>query len=110
MRTVYLAHSLQPDARLPRPGAPLVAALSLVADGTADDKALEEAICEYTRVLRNAGAPPEKTLVSVKAAAQAAGIERVSYEVQQTTVERIVRWCIREYYDVDRRQPPASVT
>ena len=45
--------------------------------------------------------PPEKAIVAVKTAARDAGLGRGDDAATQLTLERIVRWSIREYYRSD---------
>jgi len=59
---------------------------------------LRDAVCEYTRECRAAGLPPERVLVAVKAAAAAVGLVHRGQGEPNQELERVVRWCISEYY------------
>jgi hypothetical protein len=59
------------------------------------------AVCEYTRALRLAGAPPETALIAVKSAACPPGLTSVRTAPERARLTRIVQWCIAEYYRGD---------
>ena len=59
---------------------------------------LREAACAYTRACREAGLPSERVVVAVKAAAAAAGLGHHGLGARNPRLERVVRWCIEEYY------------
>ena len=70
-----------------------------------DETALRAAVCTYVRLLKDANFPPERVLVSVKRLANAGGVpdsndHRPGLQ-RDTLMERIVDWCIAEYYRGD---------
>lgn len=62
-----------------------------------DARQLRAAVCEYTDCLRDSGAPPERVVIAVKTAA-APALTHLPVHAHQATVERLVQWCIAEYY------------
>jgi hypothetical protein len=62
------------------------------------DGELHVAICDFVRALKVAGAPPEGVVVAVKAVASRAGLPHFGVPEDTPLIERIVRWCIEEYY------------
>jgi hypothetical protein len=72
---------------------------------------LRETVCDYVRELKDRGYPPERVLIVVKALLAEAGIKKTgrladwgSATLGRETeiVERVVAWCIEEYF------PPAT--
>ena len=97
-----MLETFAPDPGLPRPDRELCDQLTGLAHGeSVNEVTMQEAIRGYTRTLRSAGALPEKTIVAVKAAAANAGLLPYSDERDRVSVERIVKWCIAEYYRAD---------
>ena len=65
---------------------------------------VHDAICEYVGQLRRQGLPPERALIAVKRALDDAGVSRRYGSPHEAFTERVVRWCIEEYY----REPEAE--
>jgi hypothetical protein len=63
---------------------------------------LHEEVCGYVRDLRDRGHPPETVVVAVKRAVRGATVGLSPYKVERRhaadLLERVVRWCIEEYY------------
>ena len=63
---------------------------------------LREAACEYVRALRERGESPESVVVAVKDVLRRASNGQTpthdSRREADTLVERVVTWCISEYY------------
>ena len=72
---------------------------------TADLAELRGAVQAYVARLKAVGAPPESVVIAVKAAtAGAALLAWQSYDTQREATaltERVVRWCVQEYYAVE---------
>jgi len=64
------------------------------------DGELHAAICEYVHSLKGAGVPPEAVIVAVKGVAGRAGLPHFGVPEDTLLIERVVRWCIEEYYRV----------
>ena len=84
----------------PAPAA-LIEALAVAAESPeGEHAALRCAVCDYTREMRVAGHPPERVLVAVKTIASR-GVVGPRVDEQANLVDRIVKWCIAEYYRAD---------
>ena len=59
---------------------------------------VHEAVCEYVGQLKRHGLPPERALVAVKCALDDAGVRHRYGSPHEVFTERVVRWCIEEYY------------
>jgi hypothetical protein len=59
---------------------------------------LEDAICEYTRQLRDTGLLPEKVVVAIKHVARTAGVADLPGGTAAPLMESIVTKCIQEYF------------
>jgi predicted methyltransferase len=60
---------------------------------------MHEAVCAYTRRLRDAGLPPEQVVIAVKTVATGAGVTaRLRGETESAPLARIVASCITAYY------------
>jgi predicted methyltransferase len=75
---------------------------AFVADphGRAVAAEMHDAVCAYTRLLREAGLPPEQVVIAVKDVAKDAGIPtRLRGETESVPLARIVASCITAYYE-----------
>lgn len=98
LATIEMSEVFRPDPGLPRADSQVLRQLSALAAGDAvDEAAIESTVRTYARALRTAGAPPEKMVVAVKAAASGVGLYK-DEGPRQISVEQIVRWSIAEYY------------
>jgi hypothetical protein len=98
-------HDLNRPPLLPSDAPPvpraLTEALAFAADAPeGEHDGLRHAVCEYTRVMRVAGLPPERVVIAMKAIA-VKGIIGPRVDEQAHLLERIVTWCIAEYYRAD---------
>ena len=72
--------------------------------GAPDTTMLRDEVCQYVELARERGDRVERVIVTLKEEIRAAA--RVGHYVsraEQTLTERVVRWCIEEYYT-----PPAA--
>lgn len=58
---------------------------------------LQEEVCAFVRMQKGTGAPPERVLADLKAIIDRAS-PFVRTQDQAALVERVVRWCIDEFY------------
>ena len=101
LATIEMSEAFRLDPVLPRADSQLLGYLSALAAGDAvDEAAIESTVRTYARALRAAGAPPEKMIVAVKAAASGAGLYKDGGP-RQISFEQVVRWSIAEYYRAD---------
>ena len=74
---------------------------------------LHREVCDYVRDLRDRGLPPESVVIAVKSAVHGAtGPSPRATERGRRSAElldRVVRWCIEEYYGGGGR-PPVDVS
>ena len=72
---------------------------------------LREAVCDYVRELKGRGQPPERVLVAVKTVIGDVGLRRQrawtlehgpTY-LEDDIIERVVEWCIEEYFRTGER-------
>ena len=85
------------------------------AGNAAREDKLRERVCTAVADLRNLGWPPERVIVAVKQLAADAGLRPsrnlliISGQLTRhdEIVQRIVRWCIEEYYGAarDKKRP-----
>jgi hypothetical protein len=63
---------------------------------------LHEEVCDYVRDLRDRGLPPETVVIAMKSAVRDATLGLAPYQVERRhsaeLLDRVVRWCIEEYY------------
>lgn len=63
---------------------------------------LHEEVCDYVRDLRDRGLPPETVVIAMKHAVRDATLGLAPYQVERRRsaelLDRVVRWCIEEYY------------
>ena len=59
---------------------------------------LRSSLCDYVQTLKEAGLPAEAVVIAVKGLAARAGLPHSGVRADTLLVERVVRWCIEEYY------------
>jgi hypothetical protein len=71
---------------------------------------LHAEVCEYVRGLRDRGLPPEAVVIAVKHAVRESMLGLAPYQMERhhssDLVDRVVRWCIEEYYGGGPGGPP----
>ena|SRR2546423_10477053 len=93
--TALLAEYLAPE----RPAiSRLRSLLSHYTDESPGDKAVETAVCDAVRELRDAGAPPEAAVVVLKALLEQAHIHPAGPVKPPALYEAAITWCIDEYF------------
>ena len=74
--------------------------------------ALHDEVCDYVRGLRDRGLPPETVVVAVKSAVREATLGLGPYQAERRhgveLLDRVVRWCIEEYYGGGSTDRPLS--
>ena len=66
---------------------------------TSDD--LRDAVCEYVRGRRGAGTRAEEVVIAVKRIIDLADLRPIRTVERRALTERLVTWCIAEYYRAD---------
>jgi hypothetical protein len=103
--SVVYAPALAPSKRR------TVAAVRAAREARAATPELRDAVCDYVRDLKRRGYPPERVLIAVKALLAEAGVRKTgpladggsaTLGPETEIVERVVAWCIDEYF------PPAT--
>jgi len=89
----------------------VLAAVRAAREARAATSELREAVCAHVHELKERGHPPERVLIAVKALLAEAGIRKTgpladhgsaTLGPETEIVERVVAWCIEEYF------PPAD--
>ena len=62
---------------------------------------LRDAVCAYVRGQREAGTRIEEVVIAVKAAVDLAELRPIRTIERRELTERVVTWCIAEYYRAD---------
>src|SRR4051812_31311875 len=98
----------RPDAGDDAPAEALRAAFRFALGGRkpADVERLRVTACEYVRDLRTRGVPPESAVVAIKDVLRRAITGQTpthdSRREAEALVERVVTWCIAEYYRTEK--------
>lgn len=70
-----------------------------------DAPELHEEVCNHVRALRDRGLPPEQVVVAIKSAVRDStaglGPYRLARRHSADLLDKVVRWCIEEYYSGD---------
>ena len=62
---------------------------------------LRDAVCAYVRDRRQAGTRAEEVVIAVKRAIDLADLRPIRTLERRALTERVVTWCIAEYYRAD---------
>lgn len=62
---------------------------------------LRGAVCDYVRVRRDAGTRAEEVIIEVKRIIDLAELRPIRTLERRALTERVVTWCIAEYYRAD---------
>jgi hypothetical protein len=99
--SVVYAPALAPSKRQ------TVAAVRAAREARAATPELRDAVCDHVRELKRRGYPPERVLIAVKALLAEAGVTKAGPLANRSSatlgpeteiVERVVAWCIEEYF------------
>ena len=85
----------------------ILAAIRAAREARAATPELRDAVCDHVRELKRRGYPPERVLIAVKALLSEAGVRKTgplagggsaTLGPETGIVERVVAWCIEEYF------------
>ena len=79
----------------------LIAAYSASPDRSAELEDLRAAICDYVRDQRRTGVRAEEVVIAVKHLIEVSDLRRALPREHRELSERIVTWCIGEFYRAD---------
>jgi hypothetical protein len=89
------------DPAAARLRASMTAAFAAAPDREAGLEDLRGAVCDYARQQRESGVRAEEVIIAVKHLIEASDLRRALPREYRELSERIVTWCIGDYYRAD---------